>query len=68
MFDVFPEPHDPVQGLKVVSNRLVVEPKFFPFTLLNICANIMPRFWEKLFYCSGIVVVLEKAPNPINKG
>ena len=59
-FDSFPEPHDPVKNLRVVSNRLIVEPRVFPFTMLNPIANIMPKFWERLFYVSSIRVVLQK--------
>ena len=59
-FDFFPEPHDAVQNLKVISNQLVVESSIFPFTLLNYVANILPRYWEKLCYVSSLRVILEK--------
>ncbi|HIH10118.1 MAG TPA: class I SAM-dependent methyltransferase [Candidatus Diapherotrites archaeon] len=49
-FNGFPEPHDPVRDLRVVSNLLVVEPNVFPFTLLNSIANLFPKYWERLFY------------------
>jgi len=61
-FDSFPEPHDPVQDLRAISNRLIVEGRVFPFTILNFFANLHPKFWERLFYASGIRVILEKVP------
>lgn len=56
----YPEPHDKVKNLKVVSNELVFEPSVFPFTLINPIANIFPRFWEKFFYVCAINVKLQK--------
>ncbi|MDO8428046.1 MAG: methyltransferase domain-containing protein [Candidatus Diapherotrites archaeon] len=67
MFDCFPEPHDVIQDLKVVSNKLVVEPKVFPFTLINPIANIFPKYWERMFYVAGLKVILEKQTVPKNK-
>lgn len=59
-FNVFPEAHDTVQNLKVVSNKLIVERRFFPLTLLNFFANLLPGLWERHCYCSGIDIIIEK--------
>ncbi len=60
-FDVFPEAHDTVQQLKVVSNRIFVGRKnvrlWYPVHLL---ANISPKWWERILYASNIEVILEK--------
>ena len=60
-WDLFPSFFDKAgQSLKVVQNTIVVEDNIFPFTLLNVLANVFPRSWEKLFYVAGGKVVLKK--------
>ena len=61
LFAVFPEPHDAVQNLKVVSNRIFIGQKesvtFWP---LHRLANVTPKWWERLFYVSNVEVKLQK--------
>ena len=64
-FDVFPEPHDAVRDFRVITNELVVEKKF-PFNVLNTVANLVPKFWERALYVSGLRVVLEKLAGDAN--
>ncbi|MEM4257195.1 MAG: methyltransferase domain-containing protein [Candidatus Diapherotrites archaeon] len=59
-FNTFPEPHDNIKKLKVISNQLIFEPKVFPFTLMNILTNLFPKYWEKFFYACEIKVKLQK--------
>jgi predicted SAM-dependent methyltransferase len=59
-FNAFPEPHDPTQNLKVISNKIIVEANKFPFTLLNHVANINPKLYEKFFYVASIRTILQK--------
>jgi hypothetical protein len=49
----------------VISNKIIVEPNVFPFTLLNYIANVNPKIWERLFYVSSIRTILQK--QSINK-
>ena len=60
-FNVFPEPHDKVQNLRVVSNKIIVgreeSPLWKPFHYL---VNKFPKWFERLFYVSNIEVVLQK--------
>ncbi len=59
-FAVLPEPHDFINGFKIIKNELIIENRFFPFTLLNKIANINPRQWEKLFYVCALKVTFQK--------
>jgi predicted SAM-dependent methyltransferase len=60
-FDVFPEPHDKVQNLRVISNRIYVGQKasllWKPF---HYVINTFPKWFERLFYVSNIEVILQK--------
>jgi predicted SAM-dependent methyltransferase len=64
LFDAFPEPHDAVQNLKVVSNRLYVGQKQSrAFRPVHWIANRYPKWWERLFYVSNVEVIFEKTPD-----
>jgi len=58
-FNSFPEPHDPVQNLKVISNKLILGDKL-PWALVNYIMNIFPKYWERLLYASNVGVKLLK--------
>ena len=61
LFDVFPEPHDTVQNLKVVSNRIFIGQKQSAvFGPIHWLANLSPKWWERLFYVSNVEVKLQK--------
>jgi predicted SAM-dependent methyltransferase len=60
-FDVFPEPHDAVQNLRVVSNKIYIGRKEsglwkVPHALIN----SLPKWWERIGYVSNIEVVFER--------
>ncbi len=59
MFRIYPEPHDSVKNLHAEKIELVVDNRF-PFSLLNILANLFPNVWERAFYVSGIRVRMRK--------
>ena len=61
LFSVYPEPHDRVQNLRVVSNRLYIGHKDSAlFAPLHKLINLCPKWWERVFYASNVEVVLEK--------
>ena len=64
-FDVFPEPHDTVQDLRVTSNRLVLADRGLLWRLANAIINLWPKQWERLLYVSNIEVRLTKVPRPV---
>ena len=60
-FDVFPEPHDSVQSLRVISNKIYIghkESKFW--SIPHALINFVPRWWERIAYVSNIEVVFER--------
>ncbi len=60
-FEVFPEPHDKVQNLKILSNRIILgKEDNFPWSFIHNVMNISPKWWERLFYVSNIHVKLQK--------
>ncbi len=60
-FDVFPEPHDGVQHLLVVSNKIYIGHKENSiWKPIHYIINKIPLMWERLFYVSNIEVVLKK--------
>lgn len=60
-FDAFPEPHDAVQNLRVVSNKLYIGKKEDKaFVPIHAFINLFPKWWERLGYVSNIEVVFEK--------
>jgi predicted SAM-dependent methyltransferase len=60
-FDAFPEPHDRVQNLKVISNKIFVGHKESrPWRPLHYVANRCPRWFERLFYVSNVEVIFQK--------
>jgi hypothetical protein len=62
LFDAFPEPHDAVQNLKVVHNRIYIgRRESAVFGPLHFLANISPKWWERLFYVSNVEVKLKKS-------
>ena len=62
LFDAFPEPHDAVQNLKVVHNRIYIGRRESAiFGPLHFLANISPKWWERLFYVSNVEVKLKKS-------
>ena len=62
-FDVYPEAHDLVQNLRVVSIKLFIGRKnsrvWYPVHCL---INRAPKWWERLCYVSNIEVVFRKEP------
>jgi predicted SAM-dependent methyltransferase len=61
LWAVFPEPHDAVQNLKVVSNRIYVGRKESrALAPVNWLANQNPLWWERLLYVSNVEVILAK--------
>jgi predicted SAM-dependent methyltransferase len=60
-FDAFPEPHDVVQNLKVVSNKLYIGRKESRlWAAPHAFINFIPKWWERIGYVSNIEVVFEK--------
>jgi hypothetical protein len=60
-FDVFPEPHDKIQSLKVVSARLYVgNEKSLVWMPFHALINLVPKWYERMFYVSNINVRMEK--------
>jgi hypothetical protein len=58
---VFPELHDAVQNLKVISNRIFTgQRESVTFSPLHRLANVAPKWWERLFYVSNVEVKLQK--------
>ena len=60
-FDAFPERHDRVQNLRVISNKIYIGWKdsslWRPFHYL---ANKQPKWFERLFYVSNVEVIFRK--------
>jgi predicted SAM-dependent methyltransferase len=60
-FDVFPEAHDRVQNLAVISNKLYIGRRDSRcFAPLHALINLAPRWWERVAYASNIAVVFQK--------
>ena len=60
-FDAFPEPHDRVQNLKTISNRIYVGDKESPvWRPAHFIINPFPKLSERLLYVSNIEVTFEK--------
>ena len=60
-FNVYPEPHDRVQDLRVASNKIYVGHKGSLFWRpIHYFINLLPRWWERLCYVSNVEVVFEK--------
>lgn len=60
-FNAYPEPHDRVQGLKVISNKLYIGKKQSRWWRpVHALINLFPKWWERLFYVSNVEVVLQK--------
>lgn len=61
LFNAFPEPHDCVQNLKVVSNKLYIGRRHSRSSVpLDWVANRWPKWWERLCYVSNLEVIFEK--------
>ena len=60
-FDAFPEPHDVVQNLCVISNRIYIGHKeSAAWWGVHALINLIPKWWERIGYVSNIEVVFEK--------
>ncbi len=60
-FNAFPEPHDAVQTLRVISNRIYIGHKDSKlWALPHKLINLMPKWWERIGYVSNIEVVFER--------
>lgn len=60
-FNVFPEPHDAVQNLRVISNRIYIGHKDSKaWWCVHTLINLIPKWWERIGYISNIEVVFEK--------
>lgn len=60
-FDTFPEPHDAVQNLRVISNRIYVGHQESKLWIVpHACINLMPKWWERVGYVSNIEVVFAR--------
>ena len=60
-FNIYPEPHDDVQDLKVVSNRLYVGwPQSTLWRPIHALINTVPKWWERLAYVSNLQIVFQK--------
>ena len=60
-FDAFPEPHDAVQNLSVISNKIYIGTKESKYwSLLHVLVNRIPKWWDRLGYVSNIEVVFKK--------
>lgn len=61
-FHRFPEPHDAVQNLRVISNKIYYighkGSKFW--SLAHALINLIPKQWERIGYVSNIEVVFER--------
>lgn len=60
-FDAFPEPHDAVQNLRVVSNQIYIGHKqsrlwMVPHALIN----FIPKWWERIGYVSNVEVIFRR--------
>jgi predicted SAM-dependent methyltransferase len=60
-FDVYPEPHDRTQDLRVVGNRIYIgQESSLPWTPIHAFINLWPKWYERLFYVSNISVKMQK--------
>jgi len=60
-FNAFPEPHDAVQNLRVISNRIYIGHKESKIWWIgHALINLIPKWWERIGYVSNIEVVFEK--------
>lgn len=60
-FNAFPEPHDAVQDLQVIVNRLHIGHfKNVAWRVVDCVANLAPKWWERLCYVSNLQVVLKQ--------
>ena len=60
-FDVFPEPHDAVQNMRVTSNKIYIGRKESKlWKIIHALLNSMPKWWERIGYVSNIEVVFTK--------
>jgi len=60
-FDVYPEPHDAVQNLEVILNRIYIGRKDSAmWAPIHWLANLFPKWWERILYVSNVQVVFRK--------
>ncbi|MBS0168633.1 MAG: methyltransferase domain-containing protein [Nitrospira sp.] len=60
-FNAFPEPHDAVQDLRVISNKIYIGHKESKiWAVVHVLINLIPKWWERIGYVSNIEVVFEK--------
>ena len=60
-FDAYPEHHDKIRNLKVISNRLILgHNDVFPWKTIHRIINIFPKWWERIFYVSNLYVKFKK--------
>jgi predicted SAM-dependent methyltransferase len=66
-FNVFPEPHDLVQTLRVVSNKIYIGHKGSRgWHFIHKFINRHPKYWERLGYVSNIEVTFEKREEQVH--
>jgi predicted SAM-dependent methyltransferase len=60
-FDAFPEPHDAVKNLRVISNRIYIGQKESKgWWVVHTFINLIPNWWERIGYVSNIEVVFQR--------
>lgn len=60
-FHAFPEPHDAVKNLRVVSNKIYVGHKnSMTWAPVHVMINLIPKWWERTAYVSNIEAVFMK--------
>jgi predicted SAM-dependent methyltransferase len=60
-FHGFPEPHDAVQKLRVISNKIYISHKGSKsWKIVHALINLVPKWWERIGYVSNIEVVFER--------
>ena len=60
-FHAFPEPHDAVQNLCVISNRLYMGHKGSKaWFVVHALINLLPKWWERIGYVSNVEVIFKK--------
>jgi len=60
-FNAFPEPHDKVQNLKTISNKIYIGDKeSAAWRPIHFIINQFPKWSERLLYVSSIEVIFEK--------
>ena len=69
-FDIYPEPHDDVKDLRILTNTIYIGRKSSAlWRPIHWLANLNPKWWERLFYVSNIEATFQKQfPAELGRG